>query len=628
MQNKSESARPTKARVQILQRIGSTGGGNRQFTSAGSAAPIQPPAAPSQPPNSDNLGQVRIDTGAVAAVPPSVNSPSRLRAGPVFTPRSAMAAPPNNSAKNEYPLPNQLYSPFAPTASADSMYPNPYMHYVQMQDGTNMYNMYNMQRAPIVQGTMCMIGGMTQIPCAIQVDSHVTVRPPTPTALQPTTPPAAGPLTPTALQPTTPPAAGPLTPPVMQPTALPALTALVPAKFTSIRPLTPIATHPDKKFLFNVPLESIIGLCKPLPQVRWKRVASELHTIGAANPTEMGHVIQQIVLEYWKCIVYPEVTKLLSVVDERGLRIEFSGGQQVQGGRYELLLKSVIRIKPDDFSQSLPVDGRMSPVYNSPQHIFEAGGATKLHAILSLTNKLLRFLDSAPEFRRYDAPAPATRKPTYDQPLAPDVLGGLTRLDQTALGRMGASCTLANSDLPIESIIGECKPEPERSLKTISQLLYRLSVAHPAISEPITAVIKQLEEEYEKHAIWQKLEQLMVLQWERGIKMDFSSGTTMDEGIEDVHILIELTVATANHPWTACQGARPMRQNFCVNAPTYIRAIAYAIDAAQRFLDSNPEFRWAEGGSVGRSEGGSPPHVVRPLAIPHKVSRYTFARNT
>ncbi len=367
---------------------------------------------------------------------------------------------------------------------------------------------------------------------------------------------------------------------------------------------------------------AIIGKCRPLPEVRLKRAASELHAVGAANPTaknEIGHVIQQMILEYWKCIVYPKVTELISIVNERGLRIEFSGGQRVQMGQYELILKAVLRIKPDEFSQSLPVDGRMSPVYNLPQHVFEANGATKLHAILNLTNRLLRFLNNTSEFRHHNAPTPAS----HDQPIAPAVLSDPVLLDRATTNQTDFSSMLENSDLSIEEIFGECKPEPERNLKSISQMLQRLSVAHPTISEQTTGIIKQLEEEYEKHVCWQRLEQLMVLQWERGIQMEFSSGVTTVEGVDEIHIQIDLRVATANSPWAHCQGPRPLSQTFCVSAPTCIRAIAYAIDAAQRFLDCNPEFRWVEGGLPAIK-----PLAVRPPPARLAESRYAFARNT
>jgi hypothetical protein len=335
---------------------------------------------------------------------------------------------------------------------------------------------------------------------------------------------------------------------------------------------------------------------------RWKNVAAALTAIGAANSEvtdKIGAIVQQVTVEYWKSIVNPELNKFLDLVKERGLELEFSGSDQVRDGIYELLLKAVVRIRPDEFSRTLPsfIDGRLSPD-NAHWPEFAAGGPTKLHAILGLINKVSQFLLRSPNFRHVDSPAPSTTVPTYH---AVPVTLESVQVKPLVLTPLAPSPLAPTDVLPIESIIGECKSEPERCLQTVSAMISQLSVLHPSIRAEATKVVQQLEDEYEKFAAWRKLEELARLQQNQGVRVEFASGTRTTDGVTETLIRVELSIIPVSHPWALRPGLPASQgQTFTVCAASHIRAIAYAIDAAHRFLDSNPDFRRAQG-SVSRA---------------------------
>jgi len=377
-------------------------------------------------------------------------------------------------------------------------------------------------------------------------------------------------------------------------------TQIVPRPSTpvTVRPSTPLSmSSTDAKTLFNIPLETLYGLTKPMPK-RWKNIAAALAAISAASPEvtdKINAIIQQVTIEHWKSIVNPELNKFLALVKERGLELEFSGSDRVRDGIYELLLRAIVRIRPDEFSRTLPscIDGRMSPE-NMHWPEFVVGGPTKLHAILNLVNKVSQFLLRNPDFRRFDSPMPSTKLPTYT--VAPVTLDEVQFKPNAAVKPL-----LPADDLPAESIIGECKSEPDRCLQTVSTMVSQLVVLHPSIRDEAAKVIQQLEDEYQKSVSWQKLEELARLQQNQGVRVEFASGTHTTDGITETLIRVELSIIPVTQPWMLqCGPLSPSsrRQTFTVCANSNIRAIAYAIDAAHRFLDSNPDFRHVHGSTV------------------------------
>jgi len=347
----------------------------------------------------------------------------------------------------------------------------------------------------------------------------------------------------------------------------------------------------DAKVLFNIPLETLYGLTKPIPK-RWKNVVAGLAAIGAANAEvtdKINSIIQQVTIEYWKSIVNPELNEFLALVEERGLELEFSGSDRVCDGIYELLLKAVVRIKPDAFSRTLPsfVDGRWSPD-NVHWPEFIAGGQTKLHAILGLINKVSQFLLRRPDFRHVDSPPPSTIVPTYRA--VPVTLENVQVRPNSV-----AQPLVATDILPIESIIGECKSEPARCLQTVSAMVSQLAVMHPSTRAEAATVVQQLKDEYEKFVAWQKLGELARMQQNQGVRVEFASGTRVVDGVTETLIRVELNIIPVNQPWALQDGSAGQGQTFTVCAASNIRAVAYAIDAAHRFLDSNPDFRRAQG---------------------------------
>jgi len=377
-------------------------------------------------------------------------------------------------------------------------------------------------------------------------------------------------------------------------------TQIVPRPSTpvTVRPSTPQSmSSTDAKTLFNIPLETLYGLTKPMPK-RWKNIAAALAAIGAASPEvtdKINAIIQQVTIEHWKSIVNPELNKFLALVKERGLELEFSGSDRVRDGIYELLLRAIVRIRPDEFSRTLPscIDGRMSPE-NMDWPEFVVGGPTKLHAILNLVNKVSQFLIRNPDFRRFDSPMPSTKLPTYT--MVPVTLDEVQFKPNAAVKPQ-----LPADDLPAESIIGECKSEPDRCLQTVSTMVSQLVVLHPRIRDEAAKVIQHLEDEYQKSVAWQKLEELARLQQNQGVRVEFASGTHTTDGITETLIRVELSIIPVTQPWMLqCGPLAPSsrRQTFTVCATSNIRAIAYAIDAAHRFLDSNPDFRHVHGSTV------------------------------
>ena len=577
MRTAHANTRPSWGRVQILQRIGGTTG----------ALPTHLSAKDTEG-SPKNAGHHKTTDGAAAAPPPlfvpeprgpenaQPLTPSRLRAGPVFTPRSLQQSPVAPAKSDSAGA--HAYTPFPET----TMYPG---YYLQPPPHVPLPYYACLAQAHLAPQLQAHLAPALQLQSALTQPMHKALSiDPEHKALS-------------IDQRYSRMLANQFVPIVQSHAMTPAQTPdqqqenqCVPIVQSQAKLSTPIKTAPapvpptagPSAFarLDPVPIALVEGLFKPCPN---NVIASiEMYVRKIANLSEttiddldtLNSIANLCYVELKKLTTCPVVKLLMEQVQTRRLDIEFMG---CMPSPTEYMLRATLNVR--------------SPALR--QKVFSGCGATTQDAICRMAIAVLQFLAAHYDFRWMELPDPATVKflennPEYSRHgpmgivypapflsnLSEDIAALQVPAAQTPPEPGRPDSPLVWIPISKELVAGYVEPEP-RILNTIWARLQSMST--PADSEQErarSAACEMLNNEAIKQRVWPSVAALHALAKRQGITLEYLIGKNSGKAVAAVAICIP--VQDLRHKLTPELGATDML------------AIERAVREAARFLDTPP----------------------------------------
>lgn len=598
------NTRPSRGRVQILQRIGGTTGALPTHLSAKDTG-----GSPK------NAGHHKTTDGAAAAPPPlfvpepqgpenaQPLTPSRLRAGPVFTPRSHQQSP-VAPAKSDSAGAQYAYTPFPET----TMYQGYYLHTPPHVQSLPYYAC--LAQAHLAPQLQAHLAPALQLQSALTQPMHkaLSIDPDRYSRMQ------ANQFVPIVQSHAMTPAQRPDQHSRMQENQCVQAKLSTPIR-TAGPPSAPVrSTAGVSAFakLDPVSLELIKGLCMPCPNEVIK--STEMFALKSANMlaatpatiedwTTLHSIANLCCVELKKRAADPVVERLLKEVQIRRLDIKFMG---CMPSPTEYVLRATLMVR--------------SPAPRLKH--FAGRGDTTQDAICRMAIAVLQFLAEHYDFRWMEQPDPATVKflennPEYSRhgpmgivypaPFLSNLSEDVAALQAPALqtaglqtaGLLAPAAQTAGPLAPAEPgrpdsplvwtpiseklVAGYVAPEP-RILDTIRERLQSMSTPDGEQERARSAVCVMLENEGIRGRVWPAMAALHAQAERQGITLEYSIGKNCGMSVAAVAVCIP--VQDLRHKLTPELGATDML------------AIERAVREAARFLDTPPP-----SGTGNRTEG-------------------------